>query len=88
MQIARHCFVGAKGMLIADYNRYVLLLKKEFAGFRRPLAHHPGFHRPSARMDCGLQNGPPDHLQFRLFRSVDGGRLLCNVALRTGKKTP
>ena len=51
------CFVGDKGMLIADYGRHQLLPEAQYAGFKRPRADDPQFDRPSRRMDPGVQDG-------------------------------
>jgi hypothetical protein len=41
-------FVGSKGMLLADYDKHVLLPEKDFAGFRAPaptIADSIGHHK-------------------------------------------
>jgi hypothetical protein len=42
-------FVGEKGMLLADYDRHVLLPEKDFADYKRPETLHPRVDRPSPR---------------------------------------
>jgi predicted dehydrogenase len=79
-------FVGAKGMLIADYNRYVLLPKKEFAGFRRPAPTIPDSIGHQQEWIAACKTGRPTTCNFDYSGPLTEAALLCNVALRTGKK--
>ena len=53
-------FIGAKGMLLADYGRHVLLPEKDFADFRRPSRRLPRVAGPSRRVDPRLQDRRAD----------------------------
>ncbi len=79
-------FIGDKGMLIADYNRHELLPKEQFADFKRPEPFIPesiGHHREWIE---ACKTGGPTTCNFDYSGALTEAALLCNVALRTGKK--
>jgi len=79
-------FVGAKGMLIADYNRHQLLPEDRFAGFKPPDPFIPdsiGHHREWVE---ACKTGGITTCNFDYGGALTEAALLCNVALRTGKK--
>ena len=81
-------FVGTKGMLLADYGKYVLLPEKEFEGFVPPdrtIASSPGQHqewlaacRGEGEATCG----------FEYSGLLTEANHLGNVAYRLGRKIP
>jgi len=79
-------FVGSKGMLIADYGKHQLLPEDKFADFKRPDPFIPdsiGHHREWA--EACKTNGTTT-CNFDYSGALTEAALLCNVALRTGKK--
>ncbi len=79
-------FVGDKGMLLADYDKHVLLPEKDFAGFTRP--------QPSIKDSIGHHNewieacktGTMTTCNFDYSGALTEAVLLGNVAFRIGKK--
>jgi predicted dehydrogenase len=79
-------FVGSEGMLIADYGRNQLLPADKFADFKRPDPFIPesiGHHREWIE---ACKTGGPTTCNFDYSGALTEAALLCNVALRTGKK--
>jgi predicted dehydrogenase len=79
-------FMGSDGMLIADYNRHQLLPEEKFADFQRPEPFIPdsiGHHREWAE---ACKTGGTTTCNFDYSGALTEAALLCNVALRTGKK--
>jgi predicted dehydrogenase len=79
-------FVGGKGMLLADYERHVLLPQKDFADFTPPKPYLPdsiGHHREWIRA-CKL--GGPTSCNFDYSGALTEAVLLGNVAFRVGRK--
>jgi predicted dehydrogenase len=79
-------FVGAKGMLLADYRKHLLLPEKDFAGFQRPPAvirRSPGHH---AEWLEACKGGPPASADFEYSGWLTEANHLGNVAYRCGKK--
>jgi len=79
-------FVGSEGMLIADYNRNQLLPAEKFVDFKRPDPFIPesiGHHREWIE---ACKTGGPTTCNFDYSGALTEAALLCNVALRTGKK--
>jgi hypothetical protein len=79
-------FIGAKGMLLADYNKYLLLPEAQYAGFKRPAetiprvtSHHDEW------IDC-CKNGKAPSANFQYSGWLTEANHLGNVAYRTGKK--
>ncbi len=79
-------FIGSEGMLIADYGRHLLLPEDKFADFKRPEPFIPesiGHHREWVE---ACKTGGPTTCNFDYSGALTEAALLCNVALRTGKK--
>jgi predicted dehydrogenase len=79
-------FIGSKGMLIADYGRHQLLPEEKFADFKRPDPFIPdsiGHHREWVE---ACKTGRPTTCNFDYSGALTEAALLCNVALRTGRK--
>jgi predicted dehydrogenase len=79
-------FMGSDGMLIADYGKHQLLPEEKFAGFQRPGPFIPdsiGHHREWAE---ACKTGGPTTCNFDYSGALTEAALLCNVALRTGRK--
>jgi predicted dehydrogenase len=79
-------FIGSKGMLIADYSRHQLLPEEKFADFKRPDPFIPdsiGHHREWVE---ACKTGEPTTCNFDYSGALTEAALLCNVALRTGRK--
>jgi predicted dehydrogenase len=79
-------FIGAKGMLLADYGRHVLLPENAFADYRRPeptLPRSPGHHAEWLR---ACKGGPPCSADFEYSGRLTEANHLGNVAYRLGKK--
>ncbi len=79
-------FIGSEGMLIADYNRHQLLPEEKFADFKRPDPFIPdsiGHHREWVE---ACKTGGPTTCNFDYSGALTEAALLCNVALRAGRK--
>ena len=79
-------FVGDKGMLLAEYGKYVLLPQKDFAGFQPPPQTIPksiGHHEEWIQ---ACKTGSPTTCNFDYAGALTEAVLLGNVAYRTGKK--
>lgn len=79
-------FMGSDGMLIADYSKYQLLPEEKFTGFQPPAPFIPnsiGHHREWAE---ACKTGGPTTCNFDYSGALTEAALLCNVALRTGRK--
>ncbi len=79
-------FVGTEGMLICDYGRHQLLPAQKFAGFKRPEPFIPesiGHHREWVE---ACKTGRTTTCNFGYSGPLTEAALLCNVALRTGRK--
>lgn len=79
-------FVGAKGMLLADYERHVLLPQAAFADFVAPVPSIPasiGHHREWIE---ACKTGGPTTCNFDYSGALAETVLLGNVAFRAGKK--
>ncbi len=79
-------FIGSDGMLISDYGRHQLLPEEKYADFKRPDPSIPnsiGHHREWAE---ACKTGGPTTCNFDYSGALTEAALLCNVALRTGKK--
>jgi predicted dehydrogenase len=79
-------FVGERGMLLADYGKYLLLPEKDFAGFEAPPAtipRSPGHH---AEWLDACKTGKPTSADFVYSGWLTEANHLGNVAYRTGKK--
>ncbi len=79
-------FIGDKGMLLADYDRHVLLPEKEFADFQRPPQMIPdslGHHKEWLH---ACKTGAPTTCNFAYSGPLTEANHLGNVAYRAGKK--
>ena len=79
-------FVGDKGMLLADYDRRVLMPEAEFKDFKAPeptIAKSIGHH---AEWIAACKDGRPTTCNFTYSGALTESVLLGNVAFRTGKK--
>jgi len=79
-------FIGGKGMLLANYSRYVLLPEKAFADFKPPaptLPRVPG-HHPEWLRAC--KGGQPCAADFEYSGWLTEANHLGNVAYRVGKR--
>jgi len=79
-------FIGSKGMLMADYNKHQLLPEDKFADFQRPdpyIADSIGHHREWTE---ACKTGGPTTCNFDYSGALTEAALLCNVALRSGRK--
>jgi len=79
-------FVGEKGMLLAGYDKHVLLPEQDFADFKRPEPFIPnsiGHHREWIE---ACKAGGKTTCNFDYAGALTETVLLGNVAFRTGKK--
>jgi predicted dehydrogenase len=79
-------FIGSEGMLIADYGQHKLLPEEKFADFKRPEPFIPdsiGHHREWVE---ACKTGGQTTCNFDYSGALTEAALLCNVALRAGKK--
>lgn len=79
-------FVGAKGMLLADYGKHLLLPEKEFADFARPpktIADSLGHH---AEWIHACKTGALTTCHFGYSGALTEANHLGNVAYRAGKR--
>jgi predicted dehydrogenase len=79
-------FIGAKGMVLADYSKHVILPEREFRDFKRPepfilksLGHH-------AEWVHACKTGAPTTCDFAYSGWLTEANHLGNVAYRAGKK--
>jgi predicted dehydrogenase len=79
-------FVGEKGMLLADYDRYVLLPEKDFKDYTPPPKTIPDSigHHNEWMQAC--KTGSPTLCNFDYAGALTETVLLGNVSYRTGKK--
>jgi predicted dehydrogenase len=78
-------FVGAKGMLLADYGTWKLLPEKDFEGFQPPKPTIPnsiGHHKEWVE---ACKTGGPTTCNFDYSGALTEAVLLGNVAYRSGK---
>ena len=79
-------FVGADGMLIADYGRHQLLPAEKFKDCKPPAKTIPDSIGHHAEWIRACKTGGPTTCNFDYSGALSEAALLCNVALRTGKK--
>lgn len=79
-------FVGAEGMLISDYGRHQLLPEAKFKDYKRPEKSIPDSIGHHAEWIKACKTGSPTTCNFDYSGALTEAALLCNVALRTGKK--
>jgi predicted dehydrogenase len=79
-------FVGAKGMVLADYSRHVLLPERDFEGFVKPkpfIKESLGHHKEWV---AAIKLGGTTTCRFQYSGPLTETALLGNVAYRVGKK--
>ena len=79
-------FIGEKGMLLAGYDKHLLLPEKEFADFKRPepfIKNSIGHHKEWIE---ACKTGGITTCNFDYSGALTESVLLGNVAYRTGKK--
>ena len=79
-------FVGAKGMLLADYDKHALLPEKDFAGFVRPQPFIPDSIGHHLEWIQACKTGGPTTCNFDYSGALTEAVLLGNVAFRSGHK--
>ncbi len=79
-------FVGAKGMLVADYDRKVLLPEGDFRDFHAPEKSIPASIGHHAEWIAACKDGRPTTCNFDYSGALTEAVLLGNVAYRTGRK--
>jgi predicted dehydrogenase len=79
-------FIGSQGMLIADYTKHQLLPQEKFADFQRPDPFIPNSIGHHQEWIQACKTGGPTTCNFDYSGALTEAALLCNVALRTGKK--
>lgn len=79
-------FVGTQGMLLADYNKHVLLPEKQFADFKRPEPSIPASIGHHAEWLHACQTGAPTTCNFEYSGWLTEANHLGNVAYRVGKR--
>lgn len=79
-------FVGQKGMLLADYNRYALLPQSQYAGFEPPKPFIPDSVGHHQEWITACKTGGPTTCNFDYSGALAETVLLGNVAFRAGKK--
>ncbi len=79
-------FVGDKGMLLADYGKYMLLPEEEFKGFEAPAKTIPDSIGHHAEWIHACKTGDPTTCNFEYAGWLTEANHLGNVAYRAGKK--
>ena len=79
-------FIGEKGMLLADYDKHVLLPEKQFADFKRPDPFIPASIGHHAEWIHACKTGEPTTCNFEYAGWLTEANHLGNVAYRAGKK--
>jgi predicted dehydrogenase len=79
-------FIGSKGMLLADYEKYQLLPEKDFAGFKPPEPFIPKSLGHHEEWIHACKTGDPTTCHFEYAGQLTEANHLGNVAYRTGKK--
>ncbi len=79
-------FIGSKGMLIADYDKHELLPEAEFTDFQRPTPFIPDSIGHHEEWIEACKTDGTTTCNFEYSGALTEAALLCNVALRTGRK--
>jgi predicted dehydrogenase len=79
-------FVGDKGMILADYDKHVLLPEKEFADFKRPARSIPKSLGHHAEWIDACKTGHPTTCPFGYSGPLVESNLVGVLAYRVGKK--
>lgn len=79
-------FIGDKGMLLADYGKYVLLPENQFKDFTPPTPSIPKSIGHHEEWIHACKTGAPTTCNFEYSGALTEANHLGNVAYRTGKK--
>lgn len=79
-------FVGARGLLLADYGRHVLLPEAQFADYRRPEPTIPRSRGHHQEWIHACKTGEPTTCPFDYSGALTEANLLGNVAYRVGRR--
>ena len=79
-------FVGARGMLLSDYGKHVLLPEDRFADFKRPDPFIPKSLGHHAEWIHACKTGAPTTCNFEYAGWLTEANHLGNIAFRAGKK--
>jgi predicted dehydrogenase len=79
-------FVGARGMLLADYGKHLLLPEKDFADFKRPPHSIPDSIGHHAEWIQACKKGTPTTCPFSYSGLLTEANHLGNVAYRARKR--
>jgi predicted dehydrogenase len=79
-------FIGPRGMLLADYNKHVLLPEKDFADFQRPAKTIPDSIGHHAEWLHACKNGGPTTCPFVYSGLLTEANHLGNVTYRAGQR--
>jgi predicted dehydrogenase len=79
-------FIGAKGMLLSNYNKHLLLPDKQFADYKRPEPTLPRSPGQYAEWIAACKSGKPASADFEYSGWLTEANHLGNVAFRVGKK--
>jgi predicted dehydrogenase len=79
-------FVGDKGMLLADYSKFVLLPEEKFAGYTPPPQSIPKSLGHHQELIHACKTGAPTTCNFAYSGLLTEANHLGNVAYRVGKK--
>ena len=79
-------FIGAKGMLLSDYAKHVLLPENDFNDFKRPAPFIPASLGHHAEWIHACKTGAPTTCNFEYAGWLTEANHLGNVAYRVGRK--
>ena len=79
-------FSGSKGMLLADYGKYILLPEEKFAGYQRPAETIPRVKSHHEEWIECCKSGKSPSANFEYSGWLTEANHLGNVAFRVGKK--
>jgi predicted dehydrogenase len=79
-------FIGEKGMLLAEFNRFTLLPEEKFVGVKLPEPSLPRVKSHYAEWIAACKGGPPCLADFQYSGWLTETNHLGNVAYRVGKK--
>ncbi len=79
-------FVGARGMLLSDYGKHVLLPEADFQGYQAPAPFVPDSPGQQAEWLHACRHGTPTASPFSYAGPLTEANHLGNVAFRVGKK--
>ena len=79
-------FIGKKGMLLADYSKYLLLPEKDFAGFQPPPQVFPKSPGQQEEWVNACKTGERASCDFSYSGRLTEANHLGNVAYRAGRK--